>query len=258
MGENEMIIAANWKMNLLVDDARNLTAEFQKLAQNQGDSDVNILIFPPALYAEMVAKIAHTGKLSWGGQNTHPQMSGAHTGDIAAKMYQSLGARYQLVGHSERRQAHKESDAYIGAQLRASYEADLITILCVGEGLEQREAGQAEAIVTSQIAGALEVVQDKLPDLWDKLIIAYEPVWAIGTGRVAQPQDVCDMHKAIADYCCVTLGAPKSPKILYGGSVKPENAASLFTLDYVDGALVGGASLDCDAFSGIVAAAREG
>lgn len=250
-----MIIAANWKMNLLSHDARDLASEFQKIAKNQSVSDVQILIFPPAIYANMVNDVCDDKGLSWGGQNTHIARFGAHTGDISAEMYRSVGARYQLVGHSERRADHKESDSYIGAQLRAAHEAGLHMVLCVGEQLDQREAGDAEKVVTDQIARALDEVKDYLPDLWDNLIIAYEPVWAIGTGRVAEPQDVFEMHKAIADYCTNRLGAPQRPQILYGGSVKAENAQTLFALDYVDGALVGGASLKHEAFSGIVAAA---
>lgn len=253
-----MIIAANWKMNLTWDDAQKLAADMSNLAVNSkvgGSETSEIIIFPPALYASFVQKACQAGGLSfgglsWGGQATHSAASGAFTGDISATMFASAGAKWQLIGHSERRTHHQESDEMIKDQLSASHEAGLKVVLCVGEDLEQREAGRAIEVVTNQIALACAKT-----DRWEDIVIAYEPVWAIGTGKVAQPQDVFEMHQAIAAFCQSELGAARRPKILYGGSVKAENAAELFALDYVDGALVGGASVDVAQFTGIVEAA---
>lgn len=248
-----MIVAANWKMNLTWDAAQKLAADMSDLAGNSetgGGKKADIILFPPALYASLVQKACTTSALSWGGQTTHSVPSGAFTGDLSAVMFASAGAEWQLVGHSERRLHHQESDEMIEAQLSASHEAGLKVILCVGEDLAQREAGKAIEIVTDQIARACAKTNK-----WADIVIAYEPVWAIGTGKVAQPQDVFEMHQAIAAFCQAELGAPMRPHILYGGSVKADNAADLFALDYVDGALVGGASLDATQFTGIVKAA---
>ena len=252
-----MIIAANWKMNLTWDEAQNLVQAVAKKSsdrhQDEGDLYPDIVIFPPALYASLVhdatISLSH---LSWGGQTTHIQDSGAHTGDISAKMFASAGATFQLIGHSERRCDHNETDSDIAAQLIASQKAGLDVILCVGESLDQREEGNEISVVTSQIAKATEGLANL-----DNIIIAYEPIWAIGTGRVAEAEDVFAMHQAIAQFCSTELGVSQRPQILYGGSVKAANAASLFALEYVDGALVGGASLDCAEFMGIVDAASR-
>ena len=246
-----MIIAANWKMNLTHDEAQKLSDAFHELAQNEANQGVELVVFPPALYASAIQSSAQGSALSWGGQSCHAKSSGAHTGDISAEMFASAGATWQLIGHSERRSYHKESDEYISAQLAASQSAGLAVMLCVGETLEEREAGQAIAVVTSQLDKACEGGVD-----WKNLAIAYEPIWAIGTGRVAEPSDVNEMHQAIANYCQNSLGANVRPQIVYGGSVKAANAQALFALPYVDGALVGGASLSLADFAPIVSAAK--
>ena len=246
-----MIIAANWKMNLTLAEAQKLTDAFQILADNEAGSDVEVVVFPPALYGPVISSSSQGAGLAWGGQSCHAKSSGAHTGDISANMFASAGASWQLVGHSERRSDHKESDADVAAQLKMGQLAGLRVMLCVGEALDEREAGHAVSVVTSQLAKACEGGVD-----WNNLVIAYEPIWAIGTGRVAEPSDVDDMHRAIADYCQNTLGAKIRPQILYGGSVKAANAEALFALPYVDGALVGGASLSVTDFAPIVRAAK--
>ena len=245
-----MIFAANWKMNLSVDEAKNLASALRDLACDQADETHEIVIFPPALYGMLVNDACQDSPLSWGGQACHQEASGAHTGDIAAAMFASAGAKWQLVGHSERRTNHQESDAQIAQQMAQAHHAGLSVVLCVGESLAHRQNGDAEAVVCDQLQAALGTNA-----IWDKIVIAYEPVWAIGTGQVASSQDVEQMHQVIADYCVTRLGAKIRPQILYGGSVKAENAAKLMALAHVDGALVGGASLKISDFQEIVKAA---
>ena len=241
-----MIIAANWKMNLTHEEALALCTSYSDMMQKTIKQDIEIIVFPPAIYAPMVEKAG----LFWGGQCCHNAVSGAHTGDISAAMFASAGATWQLVGHSERRIDHKESDDDIAAQLQAGQAAGLKVVLCVGEQLEEREDGRAAAVVTAQLERAMAEQID-----WQNLVIAYEPVWAIGTGRVAAPSDVEEMHKHISEICVAHLGAPQRPAILYGGSVKAANATELFALAHVDGALVGGASLIAEEFAGIISTA---
>ena len=249
-----MIIAANWKMNLLKTQARDLAKSYYELTQRHHElmkrCAIEIVAFPPALYASLLQDCANEPLLSWGGQASHHEDHGAFTGNVSAQMFASMGAKWQLVGHSERRLYHAETDEVIARQIDKAHAADLNVMLCVGEDLTQRQAGMAEHIVTSQIEKAVRDVDDVA-----SITIAYEPVWAIGTGKVASPDDVRDMHQAIADFCVDTLGASKAPQILYGGSVNAGNAEELFSLPFVDGALVGGASLTADSFEAIVAVA---
>lgn len=246
-----MIIAANWKMNLVVTQAQELAKSYFDLTQNHQEimaqSDVEIVAFPPALYGFLMQKYGDQPRLSWGGQASHHEDHGAYTGNISAQMFASMGAKWQLVGHSERRLHHAETNDDIARQINKARNAGLNVMLCVGENLTQRQAGEAEDVVTSQIAQAIGDIDDVAA-----ITIAYEPVWAIGTGVVASPDDVRDMHQAIADYCVTSLGASKAPQILYGGSVNASNAADLFSLPFVNGALVGGASLTADSFNAIV------
>ena len=246
-----MIIAANWKMNLMKTQAVALAQSYRDMAKKHQELMANcpleIVAFPPALYASIMQDYCDDPLFLWGGQSSYYEDEGAFTGNISAKMFASMGARWQLVGHSERRLHHAESDDDIARQINKAQAAGLKVMLCVGEDLAQRQAGEAEQIVTSQIARATRDVKDIA-----SITIAYEPVWAIGTGQVASPGDVRDMHQAIADFCLSLKGASKAPQILYGGSVNASNAADLFSLPYVDGALVGGASLTADAFEGII------
>ncbi|MGC6517684.1 MAG: triose-phosphate isomerase [Candidatus Puniceispirillaceae bacterium] len=242
-----MIVAANWKMHLTRNDAKILADSYGELVKSVHHTGVHIIAFPPALYAPYLDE----AQVPWGAQSCHAEPFGAYTGDISAPMFASAGANYQLVGHSERRSHHKETDQMIASQLVAAQKQGLQVILCVGENLSQRDAGTHESVVMAQLDAACAEAD------WEKLIIAYEPVWAIGTGRVADSSDVNAMHKAIADHCMARLKAPRRPAILYGGSVKASNANDLFCLPYVDGALVGGASLKLDEFDGILQVARE-
>lgn len=233
-----MIIAANWKMNLTADEARDLAAFYADLAIKSSGHHCDVLVFAPALYAGILSDAASDSQLGWGGQSGHHLEKGAHTGDISAPMFASLGAKWMLAGHSERRQYHHETDAQIAAQLALAQGADMNVILCVGETLAQRQAGIAGDVICQQLQDGLSQNQH-----WDSIVIAYEPVWAIGTGQVASLADISDMHQIIIDFIADNLKASQKPPILYGGSVKADNASQILALDNVDGALIGGASL---------------
>jgi triosephosphate isomerase len=242
------LVAGNWKMNGLAANLPELVAicgGYSSVLKARAD----FLICPPAtLVREAVAQAAGTG-VSIGGQDCHAKSSGAHTGDVAAEMLKDAGAAYVIVGHSERRADHGESDAVVRAKAEAAWRAGLIAIVCVGERKEQREAGNAIKVVEAQLAGSI-------PDgtTAAKLVVAYEPVWAIGTGLTPTKADVADMHKAIRETLAKRFGGEgQNTRILYGGSVKPENARDLIIQPDVDGALIGGASLKAKDFLGIAA-----
>ena len=210
---------------------------------------VEVAIAPPAT---LIAALRETvNQIGVGAQNCHRNDKGAHTGDISAPMLREAGADFIIVGHSERRADHGETNADVRAKVEAAQAVDLGVILCVGESAEQRDSGEAEKIVARQLA-------DCLPDSPQRLSIAYEPIWAIGTGRVPSVQDVGTMHKWLRAVLMDRYGDEgKEIRILYGGSVKGENAAELLSASEVGGALVGGASLTADGFVPIVAAAAS-
>lgn len=241
-----MIIAANWKMNPPLSEAGQLVS-----AYTQTDVEgVQRILFPPYPYLVQMAMRLEGSGIQLGGQDCHQSESGAYTGDVAAGMLKSCGASLVLLGHSERRSGHGECDALVAAKATAGLNAGLSVMICIGESLEDREAGRAETVVSEQLAGSL-------PDgiEADRLIIAYEPVWAIGTGKVASEQEIAAMHKAVRGQL-VDLNLARVP-ILYGGSVKPDNAASILAIDDVGGALVGGASLKADDFAAICEAGAQ-
>ncbi|MCA0043613.1 triose-phosphate isomerase [Celeribacter litoreus] len=240
------LAAGNWKMNGLKASLTEATA----LAEMFPAPSVDILLCPPFTLVGAMADALSGSKVAVGGQDCHTNSSGAHTGDISAEMLVDAGCGYVILGHSERRADHGETDALISAKTVAAIEAGLVAVVCVGETLEQREAGETLAVIRSQLAGSL-------PDSVDlaKLVIAYEPVWAIGTGKIPTLEQIAEVH----DDMRATLsdrfggGAADIP-LLYGGSVKPTNADEIFATSNVDGALVGGASLKAADFSGIVTA----
>lgn len=240
-----MIVAANWKMNLPIEEAGSLAAAYA----GAGFDGVTRILFPPHPYlVQMAMRLGQSG-IRLGGQDCHSAVSGAHTGDVAAHMLAACGADIVLLGHSERRSDHGESDALVRAKAETALAENLSVMICVGETLAQRDAGQAEDIVGAQLSGSV-------PDDIDasRLIIAYEPVWAIGTGKVASDADIGAMHAYIhAQLAQRGLG---DVPILYGGSVKPGNAGAIFAVPHVDGALVGGASLVADDFAAICDAAQ--
>ena len=234
------LIAANWKMHGGLDWAAK-TAEFDKTLPQGQRGDIDVLICPPTLYVAAMAKNEY-GVLI-GAQNCHHAMSGAHTGEISAAMLHDAGASYVIVGHSERRE-QGETDKDVKAKSQAADEAGVIPIVCVGESLAQREAGEAEAVVTAQLTGSL-------PNNTKDYVVAYEPIWAIGTGKVPTLSDIEDMHTHIRGI------VRKTVRILYGGSVKPANAADILATKNVNGALIGGASLEMESLAAIARAAME-
>jgi triosephosphate isomerase len=240
------LAAGNWKMN---GDKASL-AELQAIVAGSANAVSDVAICPPAtLIAAAVATVAGS-KVSIGGQDCHNDKSGAHTGDIAAEMLADAGATLVIVGHSERRTDHKETDADVRAKAEAAWRAGLTPILCIGETEAERRGGQTNAVLERQLAGSV-------PDgaTAANLVVAYEPVWAIGTGLTPSLDDIRDAHTHIRSRLTARFGAEADGmRILYGGSVKPSNAGEIMALPGVNGALVGGASLKAVDFLAIIAA----
>lgn len=241
------LIAGNWKMNGLKASA----AEFGQMAADVGDlwRKVDLLICPPAPLIYSFAAIALGSHVRVGAQDCHPDAAGAHTGDLSAEMLADAGASAVIVGHSERRADHAETDALVRRKSEACWRAGLVAIVCIGETRAQRDAGTTLEICGSQLAGSL-------PDgaTAANLVVAYEPVWAIGTGLTPTAADVAQVHRFIRDRLLQRFGGEGAlMRILYGGSVKPSNAAELMAVANVNGALVGGASLKAADFLGIAA-----
>ena len=239
------LVAGNWKMNGLSRMAAGLAAG---ICAGAGDLACDLLLCPPFTVMGVVAQSIEGSPVLLGGQDCHAAANGAHTGDIAADMLADAGCSAVILGHSERRAAYHEHDGVIRAKAEAAMRAGLRPIVCVGESDDEREAGHQFAIVGRQIAGSLP--DDYAGD------IAYEPIWAIGSGRVPSVADIGSMHEHIREALVARLGtAGRAPRILYGGSVKAENAASLLCAPEVGGALIGGAALDAQAFLAIAQAA---
>lgn len=243
-------IVGNWKMNgtrAMLSEARAIDRGAQRYMK------VEVAIAPPFTLIHAVHKEAE--QIGVGAQDCHPGEGGAHTGDISAPMIADSGAKFVVLGHSERRGDHGESDELIVRKIDAAIDAGLRIILCCGESLKTRDAGEAENFVLGQLKAALP----DIADAGERLTIAYEPIWAIGTGRTAGAEDILQMHGAIRELLAETYGedAANTIRILYGGSVKPDNASEILSLENVGGALVGGASLSAESFLGIVNAASE-
>lgn len=239
------LIAGNWKMNGLQGSAAELA---QIIAGARALSHLDLMVCPPATLVPTFAAAARGSGVLIGGQDCHAQPSGAYTGDISAEMLKDAGASAVIVGHSERRTYYHETDAAVRAKALAARRAGLTPMICVGETHAEREAGQALAVVGAQLDGSLP---DGAPDF----AIAYEPVWAIGTGLTPTSGDVADMHRFIRDKLVARYGdAATAIRILYGGSVNPGNARELLAVENVDGALVGGASLKAETFLAIARA----
>ena len=244
----DKLIVGNWKMNGgLATNARLL----DRLASEwRGDGKRALAVCVPTPYLAQAQSALTGSMLAWGAQDVSEHPGGAYTGDVSAAMVAEFGCRYALVGHSERRRLHGESDAVVAAKARAALAAGLTPIACVGETLEQRERGETEAVVSRQVDAvigrqAAALIAALGADL-ARIVVAYEPVWAIGTGRTASPDQAQAVHAALRAQLAAAGGA--NVPLLYGGSVKAANAAALFAMPDIDGGLVGGASLDADEF----------
>jgi len=248
------LIAGNWKMNKTPAEGAELAKEVAAFVKKDGS--VEVVVCPTAVSLDRVSRVIEDSAVKLGAQNLYPKASGAYTGEISAEMLREVFARYVILGHSERREYFGESDAFVNQKVKFSLENNLGPILCIGETLDQREAGDTLAVVKTQLLGGLEGVSEAdLP----KVVVAYEPVWAIGTGKTATPEMAQEVHASIRSLLSEKYGPSVSSKvrILYGGSMKPANARELLAQPDIDGGLIGGASLDAKSFSELVASARE-
>lgn len=242
------IIAGNWKMNKTPDEARALVEELIPLV---ADAECEVVVCPPFVDLCPVSKAIKGTNIHLGAQNIHWAKSGAFTGEISADMLKKFGVEYAIVGHSERRQYFGETDATVNMRAKAALENGISPIICVGESLEQRERGETDEFVASQVRGALEGIS---ADDARRVVIAYEPIWAIGTGRTATAEMAEETITVIRKTLRSIFGndAAETVRIQYGGSMNPQNAASLMAMENIDGGLIGGASLKAEDFSKVV------
>lgn len=246
------IIAGNWKMNKSFEEAMALTSEIVHMIQAEYKGSAETVLIPPFVYVNAVSRMV-IGSVSSGAQNCSNHASGAYTGEVSAGMIKSCGARYVIIGHSERRQYFGEHNAWLAQKLDAAIQNELIPIYCCGETLEEREANTHFDVLKTQITEGLFHLDSAN---MQKVVVAYEPVWAIGTGKTATTAQAQEVHAFIRGLISARYGADVAGKITiqYGGSVKPENAAELFAAPDIDGALVGGAALQSRSFVDIVKA----
>lgn len=238
------IIAGNWKMNKDPAESRVLV---QKLLELTGDvKDREIILIPPFTSLPIIAELLRNSRIKLGAQNMYWERSGAYTGEISGLFLKSLGCEYVVIGHSERRHIMGETDEMINKKLKMALEIGLISIFCMGETEKEREEGRTEDVISRQLQTGLKDIEDQI----HKMILAYEPVWAIGTGKTATPQQAAEVHKFIHST------VKKQVTILYGGSVKPESVDSLMAEKEIDGCLVGGASLKPESFARIIKFSR--
>lgn len=247
-------IVGNWKMHgtrAMLSEARAIDRAAQRHMK------VEVALAPPYTLIHPIHREAE--QIGVGAQDCHHEDGGAHTGDISAAMIADAGAKFVILGHSERRQGHGESDTVVRAKAQSALAAGLRIIMCCGETAQTRESGKAVAFVKDQLAASLPPVDQMPTDIAERVTVAYEPIWAIGTGTAATTDDIAEMHGAIRALLVDLFGEEQGEqvRIIYGGSVKPENAAAIFAVPEVGGALVGGASLTADSFMGIALAASE-
>jgi triosephosphate isomerase len=243
------LIAANWKMCKTPAEAQAFVRDFLPLVNGHTRDDIALFPSFPSLPATLEA--VRGSAICAGAQNMHWEKDGAYTGEVSAAMLKAIGCASVILGHSERRQYCAETDETVQKKLRTAMANGMLAIVCVGERLEQRESGETESVLKRQVETAL---RDSVAHEVEQFVMAYEPVWAIGTGKTATPELACEAHQIIRGEAAKILGdeAAQALRILYGGSVKPENATSLMSVDGIDGALVGGASLDPQSFARIV------
>ena len=254
----QKLIAGNWKMNggLAANEAL-VHGVQQGLAQALGDKHAQVAVCVPSAYLSQVQQLVKGSGIDLGSQDVSAHEQGAFTGEISAVMLKDFAVRYAIVGHSERRQYHGESSALVAVKAVAALAAGLMPVVCVGETLAEREAGQVESVIASQLDPVIEKAARFVQNGQWSLVIAYEPVWAIGTGVTASPEQAQEVHAMIRARLNAMLGSDvaQSTRILYGGSVKPSNASEIFAKPDIDGGLIGGAALSADDFSGIIRAA---
>jgi triosephosphate isomerase len=255
MSDRRPVVAGNWKMYTKPRQGTVLAQDVAELVDGSA-RDVEVVVAPPftGLYPVSIAIELDKLSIALGAQDVYWEDEGAFTGEVATGMLTDMAVKYVIIGHSERRMYFGETDADVNKKVKAVFEAGMTPILCCGESLAQKDAGETEAFVTSQVRAGAEGL---LPEHAAALIVAYEPIWAIGTGRTAVPEDANDVARLIRATVGAAFGPPAAMtmRVLYGGSVKPENAAMFFSEPDIDGALVGGASLDAHSFAGIVDAA---
>jgi triosephosphate isomerase len=248
-----MLIAGNWKMNTLAAEGVALAQEIAALAAAEQPADTSLLVCPPFTGLASVASALRGTLVSVGAQNCHHLASGAYTGEVSAVMLASVGASFVILGHSERRQYCGETDEMVNHKMHAALAANLVPIVCIGETLDERQGGTTESVLRSQLAGSLAGLAVSSPD---DVVVAYEPVWAIGTGLAATAEQIRDTHAFIRTELEALLGsAGTAVKILYGGSLKSSNAREVFACANVDGGLIGGAALQAADFLAIARAA---
>ena len=243
------LVAGNWKMNGTAAFASELAGSLAHKMEAAGSNSFEMLLCPPAPFLGAVRAALGLAEIALGGQDCHMEEQGAHTGNISAGMLADSGCGYAIVGHSERRADHGEDDATVRAKAAAAQTAGLVPVICIGETLAEREAGKAVAVVTAQLRGS---VPEKASAA--NIVIAYEPVWAIGTGKIPTLDDIAEVHDAVRGALAEIASDPDGVRILYGGSVKSDNAAEILAIQNVNGALVGGASLKTDDFWAIAQA----
>ena len=248
------LIAGNWKMNKTAAEGADLVREIN-LAVGQ-ETEVGVCVCPPFTALESAAKELEESNVQLGAQNMHPKSEGAYTGEISPVMLRSLFCTFVILGHSERREYFTESDAFINEKVKAALESNLKPILCVGETLEQREAGDTISVIKTQLEGGLADID---ADGAEAIVIAYEPVWAIGTGKTATPEMAQEVHGMIRAWLTERFNDTVGGKIriLYGGSMKPNNASELLDQEDIDGGLIGGAALTSKSFAELVKIARS-
>lgn len=247
--KRQLIVAGNWKMNKDYEQGRELAMQ---VVENLQPSAIKVILCTPYIHIKSVSNIVHDiTNLSVGAQNCHQEEEGAYTGEISASMLQSLGADYVILGHSERREYFGETDSIIALKLAKVLEHEMLPIYCCGEKLDIREAGTHVDLVEKQLQDSVFTLSE---EDFQKVVIAYEPVWAIGTGKTATPEQAQEMHAAIREMIAKQYGQTiaDATTILYGGSVKPQNAKELFAQPDVDGGLIGGASMDANDFVAII------
>ena len=234
-----MFIAANWKMNL---DSSRIEAFFDAVKSNKFNKNVKTCIFPPNVYISLLKKLINKSPISIGAQSCHYENHGAFTGEVSAFSLKDIGCEYVIIGHSERRLKNNESNVYVQKCASSAINSNLIPIICVGESLKDREDKTALEFIEQQINGSL-------PMSFENIMIAYEPIWSIGTGKIPSKMEIKEMHEKIKNI--IYLKYKKNIKVLYGGSVNPLNVSDILSVDNVDGLLIGGASLNAKDFLAI-------